>query len=134
VDTDPVTEAREELIRDVFERWNAGEREIDPAAADPDAVVHSAMTNTSYTGYEGIRRWMAEIDEQFESWQISVDELRDVPDGSLVVLGRVHFRGRASGVEFDQSIAWLIWFAGERISTMRVFSGHERALEAAGLA
>ena len=128
-----MTDAREELIRDVFERWNAGEREIDPTAVDPDAVVHSAMTNNSYTGYEGIRRWMAEIDEQFESWQISIDELRDVPNGSLVVLGRVHFRGSSSGVEFDQAIAWLICFAGERISSMRIFSGHERALEAAGL-
>ncbi|MEK6251007.1 MAG: nuclear transport factor 2 family protein [Actinomycetota bacterium] len=125
---------RQELILDLFERWNHGDREIDAAAVDPDAEVHSAMTRAVYRGYGGIKDWMAEIDEQFESWQISVDELRDVPDGSLVVLGRVHFRGRASGVEFDQSIAWLIWFAGERISTMCIFSGHDRALEAAGLA
>jgi hypothetical protein len=59
-----------ELMRRTFERWNAGEREVDPEILDPEVVVHSAMTHTTYHGYEGLRRWMAEIDHQFGDWTV----------------------------------------------------------------
>ncbi|MEK6276878.1 MAG: nuclear transport factor 2 family protein [Actinomycetota bacterium] len=127
-----MTSKREELIHDLFERWNAGVREIDREAIDPQAVLHSAMTNSTYQGYDEIRRWMDEIDEQFERWELSVEESRELSDGSLLLLGQVNFRGRASGVEFDQPIGWLLRFSGERVSEMRNFPDHQRALDAAG--
>jgi ketosteroid isomerase-like protein len=127
-----VTSGHEQLVLDLFERWNAGVREIDPDVVDPEAVLHSAMTNSKYRGYDEIHRWMAEIDEQFERWDVSVDESRELPDGSVLMLGQVNFRGRASGVEFDQPIGWLLRFSGDRISEMRNFSDHQRAIEAAG--
>jgi ketosteroid isomerase-like protein len=124
---------RQKLIRDLFERWNHGDREIDPVTIDPDAEVHSAMTRAIYRGYGGIKDWMAEIDEQFDSWRLTVEEMRDLPNDHVLALGSVHFRGRGSGVEFDQPIAWLIAFAGQRITEMRIFPDHATALEAAGL-
>ena len=50
-----------------------------------------------------------------------------------MVLGAIHFRGRASGVEFDQPMAWLLTFAGERVIEIRTIPDHAQALEAAGL-
>jgi ketosteroid isomerase-like protein len=128
-----VVASREELIRREFDRWNAGEREIDPQAVHPDVVVHSTMTNATYHGYDGVRRWMAEIDDQFEAWHSSIDEFRDASEERLLGLGTVHLRGRASGVEFDQPMAWLVTFAGERVIDLRVIPDHTQALEAAGL-
>ena len=55
-------------MRRTFERWNAGERKVDSDVTDPEIVVHSAMTNATYHGYAGLRRWFAEIDNQFEDW------------------------------------------------------------------
>jgi ketosteroid isomerase-like protein len=133
-DTASVVASREELIRREFDRWNAGEREIDPQFAHPDVVVHSAMTNASYHGYDGVRRWMVEIDDQFEDWRVSIDEFRGASDERLLALGTIHLRGRASGVEFDQPVGWLLTFAGERVTDMRSIPDHAQALEAAGLA
>ena len=98
-----------------------------------DLVFHSGATNTTYHGHDGLRRWMAEIDDQFGDWHSSVDEFRDVADERFLALGSVHLRGRASGVEFDQPMAWLVTFAGNQVAELRTIPNHAQALEAAGL-
>jgi ketosteroid isomerase-like protein len=129
-----VNDSREQLVRDIYDRWNTGERVIDPEEIHPDALVYSAMTGDSFRGLDGVRRWMAEIDEQFEDWVLTIDEIRSATGDRLLVLGGVHFRGRSSGVEFDQSMGWLVDFEGERISALHNIVGHDAAIEAAGLA
>lgn len=124
---------REELIRREFDRWNAREREIDPQVVHHDVVVHSQMTNATYHGHDGMRRYWAEIDDQFEHWHASIDECRDAPEERLLALGAIHFRGRASGVESDQPVAWLFTFAGDQLTELRTIHDHTQALEAAGL-
>jgi ketosteroid isomerase-like protein len=122
-----------ELVRREWERWNAGEREIDTEVIHPDLVVHSVMTNSTYHGHNGLRRWMAEIDDQFKDWRLLIDQFRDASDGRLLVLGAVHFRGRTSGVEFDQPMGWLLTFAGGQLIELRNIPDHAEALKAAGL-
>ena len=124
---------REELIRRELDRWNAGEREIDPQVLDHDVVFHSGMSNATYSGHDGVRCWMAEVDDQFEVWRGSIDEFSDAPGERLLVLGAIYLRGRASGVEFDQPMAWLLTFAGDRVTELRMIPDHAQALEAAGL-
>ena len=128
-----MSQERIDLIRRIFERWNAGEREINESDADPEVVVYSAMTNAEYHGYDGIRSWMAEIDDQFEDWRLSIDQFQDASEDRILVLGTVHVRGRTSGVEFDQPMGWLLRFAGERVIELRSVPGHAQALEAARL-
>jgi ketosteroid isomerase-like protein len=126
-------ESREELVRWWFDRWNAREREIDPQIFHHDVVFHSGLTNATYHGHDGLRRWMAEIDDQFEEWHSFIDELRDAAKERLLVLGTIHLQGRASGVEFDQPMAWLLTFAGDLVTEIRTIPDHAQALEAAGL-
>jgi ketosteroid isomerase-like protein len=125
--------SRQELVRRVLKRWNAGERAIDLLEIHPDVVFHSGLTNTTYRGHEGLLRWMAEVDEQFEAWHSSVDEFREVGEERLLALGSVHLKGRTSGVEFDQPMSWLITFAGDHVTELRTIPDHVQALEAAGL-
>jgi ketosteroid isomerase-like protein len=129
-----VDDPREQLVREILQRWNAGERKVDPALATPDVVLHSAMTSTDYRGEAEIMRWMAEVDEQFDDWNLTLDDLRSVEDGRLIGLGQVHFRGRASEVEFDQPIGWMFRFEDTRLCELWTFSSHEAALQAAGIA
>ncbi len=126
-------ESRKELIRGVFDRWNAGEREIDPQLIHHDFVFRSGLTNAIYHGHDGYRRWLAEIDDQFSVWHSYVDEFREAPEDRVLALGTVHLRGRASGVEFDQPMAWLVRFEGDQAIEMRTIPDHAQALEAVGL-
>jgi ketosteroid isomerase-like protein len=128
-----VDASREELVRREFDRWNAGEREIDPQVLHHDVVFHSGLTNATYHGHDGLRRWMAEIDDQFEVWHSFIDEFRDAAAAQLLGLGTLHLRGRASGVEFDQPMGWLLTFGGDQVTELRTIPDHAQALEAAGL-
>ena len=129
-----MSDSREELVREIYARWNQGDRDTNPEEIHPDAVVYSAMTGDTFRGLDGVRRWMAEIDEQFDDWMLTIEEVRNVPGDRLLVLGEVHFRGRASGVEFDQAMGWLIEFEAARITALHNIVGHEAAIEAAELA
>src|SRR5688500_10816217 len=126
-------ESREELIRQFFDRWNAGEREVDTQLVHHDVVLHSGMTSATYHGHDGVRRWIAEIDDQFEEWRSSIEEVREAAGDRLLALGTIHLRGRASGVEFDQPMAWLLTFTGSQVIELRTIPDHAQALEAAGL-
>lgn len=126
-----MADPREELVREQFRRWNAGERDVDPAQVHPDAVVYSAMTGNEFRGRDAVLLWMGEIDEQFENWELTIDEIRSVPGDRLLALGSVHFRGRASGVEFNQPMGWLYEFDAGRVMALRNIVGHDAAIEAA---
>ena len=120
-----------EFIRDLFDRWNRGVREIKPDEIAPEAVVRSALTGRAYSGYEGIAEWMSEIDDQFDDWKVTIEEMEGLPEDRVLAIGHVHFRGRGSGVEFDQAIGWLLSFDGDRITEMVNFSDPESARNAA---
>jgi ketosteroid isomerase-like protein len=93
----------------------------------------SAVRGSPYRGYDGAREWLSDITEQFEAWEYGVDEFRQLDDGVLA-FGRVHLKGRGSGVELDQEGAWLVRFAADgRIARMQVFTDRRAAFEAAGL-
>jgi ketosteroid isomerase-like protein len=84
------------------------------------------------TGHEGVRQWMAESDAAFDVQRMEAEEWRDLGDDVLLI-GRVHARGRESGVEIDSAIAWLYTLRDGKIVLARGYLDVQQALEAAGL-
>ena len=105
--------ARQAFVRRLNERWNAGDRDIRGEEVDPECEIRSAMTGSVYRGYDGLRTWMQEIDEQFDTWRIRLDELAQATGERLLVLGSIHFRGRESGIELEVPVGWLYEFRGD---------------------
>jgi len=125
----------EELIREIWRRWNAGEREPDDTIMAADLEVHSALAGQVYRGEEGLREWIGEIDQQFDSWQLGVDEVVELEPGSLIVHGSIAARGRQSGLDLDQPASWLVGVRDGRVSRLINFIGPDartRAEAAAG--
>jgi ketosteroid isomerase-like protein len=104
---------------------------LDPEIELRSAIVGGAEGNT-YRGHEGIRRWMAESDATWVELRLETKELRDLGDDVLLI-GRLHARGRGSGIEIDSPIAWLSTVRSGRIVCSRGFLDPQEALEAAGL-
>jgi hypothetical protein len=98
----------EAVIRDIWRRWNEGEREFNAEIIDREIVIHSALTGQVFEGADGVTRWVAEIDDQFEAWELSIDELEPLGSDRFAVRGSVRARGRTSGLDLDQRITWRI--------------------------
>ena len=128
-----MSEENVELVRRAFELWNSGDREVRVDEVDPELELHSRLMGRMVRGVDGLRAWFREIDQQFDEWQLQVAEIRDVGRDRLLVLGKIHLRGRESRVESDQPMAWLIGFREGRVLRMEMFPDHSDALEAAGL-
>jgi hypothetical protein len=75
---------------------------------------------------------MQEIDEQFQKWELVVDEWRDAGE-VIVALGYNRLRGKGSGVAFDQPMGWLVEVADGMLFRLQTFPRPKEALEAVGL-
>jgi hypothetical protein len=91
------------------------------------------MKGEPYRGHDGVRQWRRDIYEQFTEWQIDFDEIRALDEDRYLAPGRVHLRGRGSGVEFDQPLVWLFEQRDAKLLRMSVYLNAADALEAAGL-
>jgi ketosteroid isomerase-like protein len=98
----------EEVIREVWRRWNEGERVYNPEYIDPEVEILSALTGQVFAGEDGLGQWVAEINEQFDAWELGIDEVLEPEPDRLVVRGRVRARGRNSGLDLDQPLTWRI--------------------------
>jgi ketosteroid isomerase-like protein len=100
----------ERRLRAGFARWNEGEHVFDPRWTDPDVEIHGPVVRLDgrvYRGQEGVAAWVAEIAEAFDEWQLQLDELDEFAPGRVLAVGKVHMRGRGSGVTVDQPCAWI---------------------------
>ena len=123
-------------VQEAFERWNAGDRSPPLERIDPDVeistVIGDAFQGEPFRGHEGVRAWLAGLDENFETWELITDEWHEHGD-TLVVLGRVHARGRGSGIELDMPLGWVARFRGERLIRLQTMTDHEEALRVGGI-
>jgi len=129
---------RVEIVRALFERWNAGDHgnELFPEYFDPAIELESPFSSVvgePYRGYEGMQRWVGDLDEQFTLWSISTDEVREVGN-RVFTLTTVRARGRASDIALRFPSAGILEFADDdRVSRIRIYLDVGEALNAAGL-
>jgi SnoaL-like domain len=63
--------------------------------------VGAAAGTDAYRGHDGLREWVAAIDEGFESFAVEIDEARITREGVLLL--RNHSNGRTRGTHMDVS-------------------------------
>jgi uncharacterized protein len=125
-----------EVLRRAFERWNAGDHSIDYDTIDPDVELYSPLASTRggpYRGHDGYMQWLADIDEQFDRWELRVEEWIELGDDRVLGLGVIHARGRGSGAELDQPVGWLFSLRDGKLIRYDAFYDHDEARRAAGL-
>jgi ketosteroid isomerase-like protein len=124
-----------ELVRQGFIRWNRGDRDFFLDIAAPDIELFSrfgSLTGKPYRGHAGVREWLAEIQHNFERFELWLDEVRDLGE-EVLAIGGIHLRARGSGVDMRERMGWVIEFRDGRVARMRFYAQPEEALEAVGL-
>ncbi len=121
-----------EAARDALSR---GDIEGFLRLVDEDVIwiaARSAVEGT-YRGHDGLRRFFADNDENFELFEPDFREVRDLGDRILAV-GTIHIRGRGSTLETDIPVAGIFTFSRGKLVRWDYFRDRRSALAAAGLA
>jgi ketosteroid isomerase-like protein len=97
-------------VKDSFEWWNDGEPQLmlDEYAEDAELDLSAVFTDMPvFRGHDGIR---GQIDEFWKTWQgVRMESLEvfDAGPRRFVVDARLWGKGKRSGAEVDQRVAWL---------------------------
>jgi ketosteroid isomerase-like protein len=92
-----------EVVRRGFEAFNARDVEAIVELCDPAVEwlpFRAQLDGVAYRGHDGIRRFVADMDDDWDGFRIDPVEFHDRPP-HVVVFGRVTGTGRASGVAVD---------------------------------
>jgi uncharacterized protein len=124
-----------EVVRSLFEAWNAGDLDGVTAFLDPELEfipLRSQLDQSPYRGPEGIRQFARDAEEEWEFVRVIPEEIRDLGD-EVLVLGRFDARGRASGMDLSFPVAWIVRLRDGKVLYVRTYSDPAEALEAVGM-
>jgi ketosteroid isomerase-like protein len=130
-----------EQVRSWVAAINRADFEAMAEIAAPDVTYRSYLAavmggESSYRGHEGLRQYLRDLDEAWDWFHVDFDELRDLGD-HILMLGRLRARGKASGLEVEEQMAWIHTFregtGTGRYTQLRFFATEVEALEAVGL-
>jgi ketosteroid isomerase-like protein len=123
-----------ELARKVLDTLGRPDASRLIALSDPEVEWHSFFALSEggvYHGYDGTRRYMRDLDDAWEVGRAEVDDALGVGDIAVLV-GRIHYRGKGSGVESASPAGWMLKFRDGKVVCFRAFREPEQALEAVG--
>lgn len=127
--------SREDLdcVRRVHEALSAGDVEAVVALCDPDFRLDMSdrvFNPAVYEGHEGIRTFIADVREVWETFTWEPIEVQEFDDVVAVI---IHSTGKArgSGLELDRRAAMLWEVEDGRATSMTFYRDTEEALAAA---
>ena len=115
----------------------AGARDVSTLVAltDPAVEWHSSVSVISeggaYHGHEGVRQYVSDIADAFETFEALIDDVFTLGDVAIAV-GRVSYRGYTSGVRQTEQFGWVVRFHEGQVIYLRAFRDPERALARVG--
>jgi ketosteroid isomerase-like protein len=130
-----VSEGNLERFRRGVEAVNRGDVEAAIDLIDPEVSWEPLRTGISgvYRGHAGIRRFFADSAEIYESMLIDYTDVRDLGDGRILAIGKLHVRGRGSGIEINVSSAGIATYRDGLLVQWKDFADAAAARRAAGL-
>jgi ketosteroid isomerase-like protein len=86
-----------------------------------------------YHGIEGLRRWRSDVADALEYDRFEPKAVRFAAENRIVVFGRLHSKGRTSGVETDVPLIHVYEMEDGKARRLTMYSDADRALHAVGL-
>jgi uncharacterized protein len=130
-DTAPLSVSGGKVVYDHRRDPNGLFAQVDPAV-EVHPLTGAMLEGVSYRGHEGMRQWFEDVAEYWESMWVEAYQFLDA-EQAVVVVGRVHGRGKRSGVAIEAPAAWVFHLRDARLTYLRLYLDREEALEAAGL-
>jgi ketosteroid isomerase-like protein len=134
-----VSQENVEVVRQSVEAWRRDDFESWLATVDPTVEWQALAidrlaegTESVYRGHEGMRRLWHFLRIEFDL-EVEAQELRDVGDDRVVLLGRFRWRGPSSGIVVESPVGYIITVRDGKVVRAIDYLSHEEALKAVGL-
>jgi ketosteroid isomerase-like protein len=101
---------------------------------DIELLTPLAPLGAEYAGADGIRRFLADIEDAAPDFRIEVQRVQAVGDNHAIAFIRTISSGRVSGLATGVDGANVYDFTDGKIRRARIFFDRQEALEAVGLA
>src|SRR6188472_84904 len=118
-----------EAAKQGLDAWQRGDFDAWLASTDPTVEHHTVLerlvegTESFYRGHEGLRELWRSYRTEFEDFQVEAQELRDLEDDRVLLLGQIRWRGVASGIEVESQLGMVLTYrAGKLIRSMDFLS------------
>jgi ketosteroid isomerase-like protein len=125
-----------EVVVGMFENVNVRDfrAAMDAYADDVVLGLHgdlSTLGEEEVVGRDAVGRWFGDWFRTFDSdYRFEIEETTDWRDRVLIV-ARHHARGRASGVQVNQRMAWIYTVSDGKVLRCDAYRDRQEALEAA---
>src|SRR4051794_592383 len=101
----------EQLVRRAFEAIHHREMDVILSLFSADAyfmpMTGTRVETSGYSGHEGIREYFEEMADVWQEMHPYANEVREIGDNMVVVVGGCAVRGRGSGAPTDTPMGWL---------------------------
>jgi ketosteroid isomerase-like protein len=127
--------ARTDIIRRAHDALNRGDAPALAALCAPDFRLDMSdrvFNPEVYSGHDGIRRFVAEVHEVWETFTWEPSNLIEAGDLVLAVVHSIG-RGRGSGLEIDRHSAFLWQIPDETLLALTFYRDLAAARKAAGI-
>jgi ketosteroid isomerase-like protein len=124
-----------ELVRRFLDAFNARDVDVLISLSAEDCELRpfrAQLEGIVYRGHEGVRQFISDMDEDWETFRIDPIEFHDRHE-RVAVIGQVNARGRGSSVEIESIAGFVHELNQGRIRRLTSHSDVEAALEAVGL-
>ncbi len=125
--------SHQETLRAAYDAWNRSDIERLLELIHPSGEVHPILganleTNV-YRGHDGARRWMEDLQAEWETFQVTVMEIVQHGDRVLCPF-QIHARGRARGAVIDGEFFHLIEMRDGLVFRLEAFRDRGAAMDA----
>jgi ketosteroid isomerase-like protein len=126
----------EDTARQIVDGISSRDLRAIEAACDPEVEFTSrfaAVEGKTYRGHAGWADYLADLEDAWEDFRITIEELIPVGPERLVIVLRVKALARGSHVPIDQRVYAPWEFRRDKALRGRTRPGRAEALEAVGL-
>jgi ketosteroid isomerase-like protein len=114
-------------------------RDVDAMLAQsaPDVEWHSFFASLGggsegvYRGHDGTRRYVSDLEDAWDVVRADVDDGLAVGEIAFLV-GRIHYRGKGSGVETESAAGWVLSFSDGRLVRFKAFRDPDQEIARLG--
>jgi ketosteroid isomerase-like protein len=125
--------ARTDIVRRAHDALNRGDAEALTTLCAPDFRLDMSdrvFNPDVYSGHDGIRRFLAEVHEVWETFTWEPTDVKEAGDAVLVLVHSLG-RGRESGLEIDRHSAMLWQIPDDMLLAMTFYRDPSAAQRAA---